>query len=431
MIGIGDLGSSFCPQSQSSNRNSRDEVRRPGHWRRSCRHRGGSRGRAHGPEDGSSDRRTVGDRPDVVQPGHRRARQGAARARNRRARGTHGRPRRPRGHSVQGLEPLPRPRGLGAARAVRQGALFAPGAAGPGRDAESHARRRHGRGLPRRAGTRGRRRDGGGPVDRGGGGRRDDGDIPARPDAHGGEEDGGRPRRRGRGQGALGGPRPAGPETRPFQDRHAAARPPRQRGLRGLRAAAGRRSPGPLLLPHRKARRRAGPLLADRDQRERPPVDPREPPQEPHVLRADPGHRPALLPLDRRQGRAVRGEAAPHDLPRARRLDGAGDLHQRALDVAPGGGPARDPGRDPRLDGRADAAPRLRCRVRLLLPRPAPRHARNAGGARSLLGGPDQRDLRLRGGRGAGALWRGSTRRSRSREKSPSCSSARRPTRRS
>src|SRR5450759_3398412 len=48
--------------------------------------------------------------------------------------------------------------------------------------------------------------------------------------------------------------------------------------------------------------------------------------------------------------------------------------------------------------------PGLRGRVRLFLSGAAPHDARGAGGARSLSSGADQRHLRVRGGRGAGAL---------------------------
>ena len=53
------------------------------------------------------------------------------------------------------------------------------------------------------------------------------------------------------------------------------------------------------------------------------------------VQRPDPGHRPALLPVARRQDRALPGQGAAPDLPRARRARRARDLRQRLLDGLP------------------------------------------------------------------------------------------------
>ena len=58
--------------------------------------------------------------------------------------------------------------------------------------------------------------------------------------------------------------------------------------------------------------------------------------------RLDPRHRPALLPVDRGQGRQVRAQPDPPDLRRARRLGRADVLRRRILDVAAGRRAARD-----------------------------------------------------------------------------------------
>ena len=55
---------------------------------------------------------------------------------------------------------------------------------------------------------------------------------------------------------------------------------------------------------------------------------------EPAVQRPDPGHRPALLPVARRQDHAVPRPGAAPDLSRARRPRRRRDLRQRVLDVA-------------------------------------------------------------------------------------------------
>ena len=276
-----------------------------------------------------------------------------------------------------------------------------------------------------------RRGHGGGRAHRGRGRRRHGRHLPERPHAHGRAQDRGRPRRRGGGGGPLGRAVAARTEARPLQDRHAAAPAPRHDRLRRLRAAARRRSARALLVPHEASARAPGPVLADGDQRARPRAHPREPAPQPDVLGPDSRRRPALLPVGRGQGRAVRRQGPPHDLPRARRVGLRGDLRQRPLDLAARRRAARDPRRDPRALAGAHDPARLRRRVRLRLSRSAAALARGARGARALSRGADQRHLGLRGGGGAGDPG-GDQRGARGcAAKRRSCSSAPRPTRRS
>ncbi len=77
------------------------------------------------------------------------------------------------------------------------------------------------------------------------------------------------------------------------------------------------------------------------------------------------GRRAALLPVDRGQGRALRRQGAPPDLPRARGARHARGLPERHLDLAARRRAARARAHDPRPRARRDDAPRLRGRVRL------------------------------------------------------------------
>ena len=118
------------------------------------------------------------------------------------------------------------------------------------------------------------------------------------------------------------------------------------------------------------------------------------------------GTGPALLPVDRGQGGALRRARHAPDLHRARRAGhprGVPErhLHQPALRRAD-----RVREEHPRLRARARHASRLRDRIRLLRPaRPAP-VAGDAGGAGLVFRRPDQRHHGLRGGRRAGARGR-------------------------
>ena len=85
-------------------------------------------------------------------------------------------------------------------------------------------------------------------------------------------------------------------------------------------------------------------------QRRGPRADPRQPAPRPDVQRADPVARAALLPVDRRQGRALRRQGSQHQLflePEGRQH--ARGLRQRHLDQPA----ARRAGRDAAADSRA------------------------------------------------------------------------------
>ncbi len=111
---------------------------------------------------------------------------------------------------------------------------------------------------------------------------------------------------------------------------------------------------------------------------------------------------PALLPVDRGQGRALRRSHAAPDLHRARGPVDVRDLSERHLDVAAVRRAARARALDPRLRERAHHAARLRDRVRLLRSARPQGLARNEGDRGPVLRGPDQRHHRLRGSRRAG-----------------------------
>ncbi len=103
---------------------------------------------------------------------------------------------------------------------------------------------------------------------------------------------------------------------------------------------------------------------------------PRQPAPGADVLGPDPEHRPALLPVDRGQGRPLRRPRAAPDLPRARRAEHARILLQRHLDQPAARRAGGDHPADPRPGARRDHAIRLRGRVRL-------RPARRSSGRRS------------------------------------------------
>ena len=105
---------------------------------------------------------------------------------------------------------------------------------------------------------------------------------------------------------------PAGPRaaTRPPQDRHAGAprRPLDRLGEPG--DAAGRRRAGAVLVPHRADRHRTDQLRDHHHHRGHPRHHPRQPAPGADVFGPDRQRRPALLPLHRGQGGALR-RAAP------------------------------------------------------------------------------------------------------------------------
>jgi tRNA uridine 5-carboxymethylaminomethyl modification enzyme len=85
-----------------------------------------------------------------------------------------------------------------------------------------------------------------------------------------------------------------------------------------------------------------------------------------HVQRPDRRHRPALLPVHRRQDPPLRRQGQPPDLRRTRRPGHRRDLPQRHLHLAAVRRAAGDGAQHPRLRERAHHPPRLRHRVRLL-----------------------------------------------------------------
>ncbi len=122
------------------------EVRRRGRRRRSRRVRSRARLRAHGSAHRHGHHEPRPDRADVVQPRHRRHRQGPPGARDRRPRRRHGRGRRRRRHPVPPAQHQPRPGRLVAARADGQEDVPRPHARGSGAGAQpAHQAGRSGR----------------------------------------------------------------------------------------------------------------------------------------------------------------------------------------------------------------------------------------------------------------------------------------------
>ena len=99
-------------------------------------------------------------------------------------------------------------------------------------------------------------------------------------------------------------------------------------------------------------------------------------------------------------------KASPPDLRRAGRARHARRLPERHLDQPAGRRAARVRAQHRRIRARRDDAPRLRDRVRLLLPAGSSRLARDESARRTLFRRPDQRHDRLRGGGGAGPARR-------------------------
>ena len=226
----------------------RRRIRRHRRRRRPRGHRGRGRGRAARRAHGAGDERARDHRPDVVQSGHRRRRQGHRRARGRRARRHHGSRDRPGHGAVPDAQPRQGAGGVGAACAVRpravpaRRALAAGGATRP-RDDAGHRRAAR----VRRSARRGSRDAGGAPARRARG-RRHDRHLPARADPHRHDDgDGRRPRGRGRHDAPRRAARGGRPGDRAVQDGHAAAHRRSQRRPAGARGAAER--DGGLRLP--------------------------------------------------------------------------------------------------------------------------------------------------------------------------------------
>ena len=299
-----------------------------------------------------------------MQPGHRRPGQGTAGARGRRPGRGDGPGHRPGRHPVphpqreQGAR-RPRPARPGRPQAVQTGRVVL---SSPAAGADHPRRRRRGPGLrcrrgPRRGahgrGRRHRRRGRGG----------DHRHLPPGRD----------PRRRGADSGGAGGGqarRRAGlhvqaPGVRPWtpEDGHAAAPGRPYHLLRRAGGAAGRRSPGAVLLPHPAHRDAPDELPHHRHDARDPRPHPRQPAPGAHVFGTDRGHRPALLPVHRGQGGALRRPPAAPDFPGAGRARRPHGLPQRHLDVPAQGGAAgaSEDHSGPGTGGHA--APRVRHRV--------------------------------------------------------------------
>ena len=113
-------------------------------------------------------------------------------------------------------------------------------------------------------------------------------------------------------------------------------------------------------------------------------------------------YRAALLSLARRQGDALPQPRTPPDLPRARGSGRRRDLRQRLFHESAAGNSERTGSSAAGTRGRGDDAARLRRGIRLHPTDGASLHTGGAPGSPALPRGTDQRNVRLRGGCGAG-----------------------------
>ena len=361
-------------------------IRRHRGRRRPRRHRGRAGRGAHGLPHAAGHAEHRGARPDELQPGDRRHRQGPPGQGDRRARRRDGARHRPRRHPVPHAE---RQQGPGGARDARAGrprsSTSAPSAAcsRTSRTSRCSSRRSPTCGSraaawpasSRRPASSSRRRAVVLTVGTFLGGR-----------IHVGlEQYAGRPRRRS----AVEPPRReaarAAVPRRPAQDRHAAAHRRPQHRLHRPAGAARRRAGAGVLVssacaPSTRARccchitatnERTHELIRAGD---RPLAD---------VHRRHRGRRPALLPVGRGQGRALRRQGLAPDLHRARGPRHARGLPERHLDQPAVRRAARIRAQHPRLRARAHHAARLRDRVRLLRSARPAAHARDAARRRA------------------------------------------------
>ena len=216
---------------------------------------------------------------------------------------------------------------------------------------------------------------------------------------------------------------------RPAEDRHAAAhRRPHARLFADGRTARRHAAPGDVV--HGFARRPSAPglVLDHPHQRAHPRHHPRRARPLAAVHRPDRGHRPALLPVDRGQGRALRREELAPDLRRARRPRHRRDLSERHLDLAAVRRAAGAGAQHPRLRAGAHHPRRLRDRIRLLRSARIEVLAGNQAGGRPVLRRPDQRHHRLRGSCRAGPARRRQRRAFRAGEAARGRRAATRPT---
>ena len=212
--------------------------------------------------------------------------------------------------------------------------------------------------------------------------------LPARPDPYRRAQDPGRPHRRGPS------PWPLDPRSTAWACAWAGSRPaPRP----GSTAAP---STGPVSRCS-MATTRPDPSRSSPTQIATPQVachithtsrgDPRHHRRQPRpradVLRRHRERRPALLPLDRRQGRPLQGARQPPDLPRAGRSRRRHRLSERHLDLAARGRAACVPQDHPGPRDGARHPARLRHRVRLCRSARADCGPRDQGGRRLFLAG--------------------------------------------
>ena len=132
---------------------------------------------------------------------------------------------------------------------------------------------------------------------------------------------------------------------RPPEDRHAAAARRRDHRLGRDRNAARRRAARAVFDADGANHQSADPVWHHPDQRRHPRHHPRQCAPFADVFRPDQEPRSALLPVDRRQDRALRRARRAPDFSRAGRPRRHDRLSQRHLDLAAGGCPGRT-GRD-------------------------------------------------------------------------------------
>ena len=194
------------------------------------------------------------------------------------------------------------------------------------------------------------------------------------------------------------------------EDRHAAApRRPHDRFLAYSSEQPGD-DPAPVFSFHGLARdaSAAGAVLDHAHQRAHARHHSRRPRPLAAVHRRDQGRRPALLPVDRGQGRALRrARRATRSSSSPKASTTQRDLSERHLDVAAVRRAARARALDEGLRERAHPAARAtRSNTTTSIRAALQVHARDQGDPRPLLRRADQRHDRLRGSRGAGAARR-------------------------
>ncbi len=186
--------------------------------------------------------------------------------------------------------------------------------------------------------------------------------------------------------------------------RSAGSRPARRHGStaapstgRALEMQPGDEPPEPFSTLTERIANPPGPMRHHAHDRGDAPHHPRQRPPFADVFRPDREPRPALLPLDRGQDRALRRARRASDLPRARGPRRSDGLSERHLDLAAGGRPACA-GRDHSGPCACPHGPAgLRHRVRPRRSARAPADAGDAASARPVPGRADQRHHRLRG----------------------------------